>query len=285
MAIESVTQEALRSAAPILLATLGAIIGQRAGVLNLGLEGVIYLSAAVAAVLGPPWGIAAAILVGTLYNLLYYFLTNDMAMNQILLGIAFTMIGYGAGSQIAQPVAGMPIERPIYIRAEAFAMAALLAVYLHIILTRMKIGMAIRASGDDPPSLDLMGVDVYWVRKIAGLLEGALVSAAGAYLSIFYFGTWAESLIIGWGSLAVITAMISLWSPLFAIVASIIPSTFIVLAYVLQQYVQISTHLLNIIPYAAPVVVLTLLHIVKRSGMRTVAPRWLARPYVREERS
>ncbi|MEM1925977.1 MAG: hypothetical protein QXR64_02850, partial [Pyrobaculum sp.] len=101
-----------------------------------------------------------------------------------------------------------------------------------------------------------------WLKTVASFAIGAAVGAGATY-----------------------TAMISLWSPLFAIVASIIPSTFIVLAYVLQQYVQISTHLLNIIPYAAPVVVLTLLHIVKRSGMRTVAPRWLARPYVREERS
>jgi ABC-type uncharacterized transport system permease subunit len=73
--VASITLEALRSAAPMLLATLGAVVGQRAGVLNLGLEGVVYLSAAVAAAVGPPWGFVAAVIVGTLYNLLYYVLS------------------------------------------------------------------------------------------------------------------------------------------------------------------------------------------------------------------
>lgn len=287
MALDSllpIAQEALRSAAPILLATLGAIVGQRAGVLNLGVEGVLYLSAAVAALVGPPWGIAAAIIVGTLYNLLYYFLANDMALNQILLGFAFTMVGYGVGAQLAQPVLGKPIERPVLLGVEAFLAAAAAAVALYIFF-KSKTGIAIKASGDDPPSLDLMGVDVYHVRKIAGLIEGVLVSSAGAYLVLFYFGKWSEPLVMGWGSLAVITAMISLWSPLIAIGASLIPSTFIALSYILQRVLQISPHLLNMVPFAAPVVVLTAIQLVKKSRVKTAAPRWLAKPYIREERA
>jgi ABC-type uncharacterized transport system permease subunit len=104
----SIASEALKSAAPILLATLGAVVGQRAGVLYLGLEGVVYISVAVAAVVGPPWGFLAAVAVGTLYNLLYYVLSNDLALNQILLGFAFTMVGYGVVSQVARDVVGTP---------------------------------------------------------------------------------------------------------------------------------------------------------------------------------
>ncbi|MGC9130561.1 MAG: ABC transporter permease subunit, partial [Pyrobaculum sp.] len=224
MAVDiGVVQEALKGAAPILLATLGAVIGQRAGVLNLGLEGVVYLSAAVAAAAGPPWGYPLAVAVGTLYNLLYYLLVNDLALNQILMGFAFTMMAYGVGSQIARPAVGKPIEKPLVQGAEIYLAAVLIAVALHLLL-RTRLGVAIKASGDDPPSLDLMGVDVYRIRKIAGALEGALASSAGAYLVLTYYGSWSDQLVMGWGTLAVVTAMISLWSPLLAAGASIIPS-------------------------------------------------------------
>jgi ABC-type uncharacterized transport system permease subunit len=287
MAVEpfSIASEALKSAAPILLATLGAMVGQRAGVLNLGLEGVVYISAAVAAVVGPPWGFLAAVAVGTLYNLLYYVLSNDLALNQILLGFAFTMVGYGVGSQVARDVVGRPIEKPIIYGVEAFAAAAGVAVAVHLFL-KSRIGLAIRASGDDPASLDLMGVDVYHVRRVAGLVEGLLASAAGAYLVLMYYGSWSDTLVMGWGTLAVITAMIALWSPLLAIAASLVPSLFISLVYVLQGYLAVSPHLLNVVPYAASMAVLVVVQaVMRKTRLRTLAPRWLAKPYVREERT
>jgi len=287
MAVEvsSIALEALKSAAPMLLATLGAVVGQRAGVLNLGLEGVVYLSAAVAATLGPPWGYLAAVAVGTLFNLLYYVLSNDLALNQILLGFAFTMIGYGVGSQLAKGIVGKPIEKPVVYGVEAFAIAVVAAAAVYFFL-RSKTGLAIKASGDDPASLDLMGVDVYNTRRVAGLVEGVLASAAGAYLVLLYYGSWSEQLVMGWGSLAVITAMISLWSPLLAIAASLVPSFFISLAYVLQRLLQISPHLLNVVPYAASIAVLAAVQVVMRkTRLKALAPRWLAKPYIREERT
>ena len=283
--VASITLEALRSAAPMLLATLGAVVGQRAGVLNLGLEGVVYLSAAVAAAVGPPWGFVAAVIVGTLYNLLYYVLSNDFALNQILLGFAFTMVGYGVGSQVARGVVGRPIEKPVVYGVEAFAVAVVAAVAVYFFL-RSRVGLAIKASGDDPASLDLMGVDVYNMRRVAGLVEGVFASAAGAYLVLLYYGSWSEQLVMGWGSLAVITAMISLWSPLLAIAASLVPSFFISLAYVLQRLLQVSPHLLNVVPYVASIAVLAAVQVaMRKTRLKALAPRWLARPYIREERT
>lgn len=283
--VVSITLEALRSAAPMLLATLGAVVGQRAGVLNLGLEGVVYLSAAVAAAVGPPWGFVAAVIVGTLYNLLYYVLSNDFALNQILLGFAFTMVGYGVGSQVARGVVGRPIEKPVVYGVEAFAVAVVAAVAVYFFL-RSRVGLAIKASGDDPVSLDLMGVDVYNIRRVAGLVEGVFASAAGAYLVLLYYGSWSEQLVMGWGSLAVITAMISLWSPLLAIAASLVPSFFISLAYVLQRLLQVSPHLLNVVPYVASIAVLATVQVaMRKTRLKALAPRWLARPYIREERT
>ncbi|MFZ8839009.1 MAG: ABC transporter permease subunit [Pyrobaculum sp.] len=283
--VASITLEALRSAAPMLLATLGAVVGQRAGVLNLGLEGVVYLSAAVAAAVGPPWGFVAAVIVGTLYNLLYYVLSNDFALNQILLGFAFTMVGYGVGSQVARGVVGRPIEKPVVYGVEAFAVAVVAAVAVYFFL-RSRVGLAIKASGDDPASLDLMGVDVYNMRRVAGLVEGVFASAAGAYLVLLYYGSWSEQLVMGWGSLAVITAMISLWSPLLAIAASLVPSFFISLAYVLQRLLQVSPHLLNMVPYVASIAVLAAVQVaMRKTRLKALAPRWLARPYIREERT
>jgi simple sugar transport system permease protein len=275
----------LKSAAPILLATLGAVVGQRAGVLNLGLEGVVYLSAAVAAVVGPPWGFLVAVAVGTFYNLLYYVLSNDLALNQILLGFAFTMVGYGVGSQVARGVVGRPIEKPAIYGIEAFVAAVGVAIVMYLFL-RSRIGLAIRASGDDPASLDLMGVDVYSVRKVAGLVEGLLASAAGAYLVLMYYGSWSDTLVMGWGTLAVVTAMIALWSPLLAIAASLVPSLFISLVYILQGYLEASPHLLNVVPYAASMAVLVVVQVtMSKTRLRTLAPRWLAKPYIREERT
>jgi len=285
MAIElDILFEVFKAATPILLATLGAAVGQRAGVLNLGLEGTVYLSAATAALLDFPWGLLLAIAVGTFYNVFYYFLVNDFALNQILLGFAFTMIAYGVGSQIAQSKVGVPLQKPALYGPEAFATAVALAVVVHILL-RTRLGVAIKASGDDPVSLDLMGVDVYHIRKIAGAMEGLLASAAGAYLVLAYYGSWSDQLVVGWGFLAVITAMISLWNPLLAIGASLVPSIFISLSYTLQRYLQISPHILNTTPYLASVAVLIILCVaVKRGKLKVSTPRWLAKPYIREER-
>jgi len=285
MAVElGVLFEVFKAATPILLATLGAAVGQRAGVLNLGIEGTVYLSAAVAALLGPPWGLLLAVAVGTLYNLLYYFLANDFALNQVLLGFAFTMVAYGVGSQAAQSRVGVPLQKPALYGPETFAVAVVLAVVVHILL-RTRLGVAIKASGDDPASLDLMGIDVYRVRKIAGAVEGLLASAAGAYLVLAYYGSWSDQLVVGWGFLAVVTAMIALWRPLLAVVASLVPSMFISLSYTLQRYLQISPHLLNTTPYLASIAVLVILYIAARRGiLKTSAPRWLAKPYIREER-
>jgi len=285
MAVElGVLFEVFKAATPILLATLGAAVGQRAGVLNLGIEGTVYLSAAVAALLGPPWGFILAVVVGILYNLLYYFLANDFALNQVLLGFAFTMVAYGVGSQVAQSRVGVPLQKPALYGPEAFAAAVVLAVVMHVLL-RTRLGVAIKASGDDPASLDLMGIDVYRVRKIAGAVEGLLASAAGAYLVLAYYGSWSDQLVMGWGFLAVVTAMIALWRPLLAIAASLVPSTFISLSYTLQRYLQISPHLLNTTPYLASIAVLVILYIAARRGaFKTSAPRWLAKPYIREER-
>ncbi|MEZ0319981.1 MAG: ABC transporter permease [Pyrobaculum sp.] len=285
MAIElAIGLEVLKSATPILLATLGAVVGQRAGVLNLGLEGTVYLSAAVAAAVGPPWGYVVAVVVGTLYNLFYYVLSNDFALNQILLGFAFTMVAYGIGSQIAQPKVGLPLEKPAVQGIEVFLVAVAVAVAIYFFF-KTRLGTAVRASGDDPQALDLLGIDVYRIRKTAGLIEGLLASSAGAYVVLIYYGMWSESIPAGWGTLAVVTAMISLWSPLLSIGASLIPSTFITLAYALQRYTQISPHLLNTIPYLTPIVVLAVVYIVaRRRRLRINAPRWLARPYIREER-
>jgi simple sugar transport system permease protein len=253
--------------------------------LNLGLEGVVYLSAAVAAAVGPPWGFVAAVIVGTLYNLLYYVLSNDFALNQILLGFAFTMVGYGVGSQVARGVVGRPIEKPVVYGVETFAVAVVAAVAVYFFL-RSRAGLAIKASGDDPASLDLMGVDVYNIRRVAGLVEGVFASAAGAYLVLLYYGSWSEQLVMGWGSLAVITAMISLWSPLLAIAASLVPSFFISLAYVLQRLLQVSPHLLNVVPYVASIAVLAAVQVaMRKTRLKALAPRWLARPYIREERT
>ncbi|MCC6021294.1 MAG: ABC transporter permease [Thermoproteaceae archaeon] len=288
MALEqalAITIETLKSAAPILLATLGAIIGQRAGVLNLGLEGAVYLSAAVAVAVGMPWGFLAAVAAGAAFNLVYYVLANEMALNQILLGFAFTMVGYGLGSQIAYGMVGRVVERAVVHGYETFAAAAALALALRW-LFGTRLGAAIKASGDDPVSLDLMGVDVYRVRRAAGAMEGALASAAGAYLSLIYYGTWSEPLMMGWGLIAIIMAMVSLWSPLLAVGTSLVPSLFISLAYALQGYLGVSPHLLSAVPYAVCIAVLTAAQLaVMKSRLKAFVPRWLARPYVREERA
>jgi simple sugar transport system permease protein len=168
---------------------------------------------------------------------------------------------------------------------EVYLAAVLIAAALHLLL-RTRLGVAIKASGDDPLSLDLMGVDVYRIRKIAGALEGALASSAGAYLVLIYYGSWSDQLVVGWGTLAVVTAMVSLWNPLLAAGASIIPSLFISLAYTLQRLTEASPHLLNTVPYLASIAVLVLAQLaVRKTRLRALAPRWLARPYIREERT
>jgi len=275
----------ISSGAALLLISLGAIVGQRAGLLNLGLEGTVAVSGVfgylVGALTGQPYlGLMAGALVGLAFNSLFSLLSNSLTLDQITTGTALIMIGVGVSSVVGvrtgvyQVAIGKPVVEPVMYVAPAIAVAAWF-------IMRSKLGKILRAVGDDPYSTELAGVDVVKVRHLACLIEGLLGGLGGAYFTLFYAGHWSDGVTAGLGLLGVSIAMFSMWNAILAMPLVYAFSFLITLSYALQLALQIPAYLLNIIPYLGVVALLSILGFATRFRG---APRYLAIPYRREER-
>ncbi|HCA40600.1 MAG TPA: ABC transporter permease, partial [Aminobacterium sp.] len=199
---------AVRSGTPILYATLGEIVTEKAGILNLGLEGIMLVGAytgfAVTYHLGSPWlGVVMAFVVGALLSLIHAFISITMKGNQVVSGLALTMFGTGASSLLGRsyigftieglnkiPLPGLsqiPIIGPVLFNNDALIYGSFILVFfLYWFFLRTRNGLNLRAVGDNPQAADAMGISVDKTRYLYTLIGGGIVAVGGAYMSIAY---------------------------------------------------------------------------------------------------
>lgn len=289
---------------PLLYTTLGEIIGQRAGMVNLGLEGILLVGASVgfAASIetGNPWlGIGAAGLAGALFNLVYAFLVATRKANQLASGLTVMFFGMGISAMVGRPYVGSGI--PGLARYQVPGVAALpwvtgtmfnydLLVYLAVpvavlvwwALYRTRWGLSLRAVGENPSAAFAAGRRINAIKYQAALACGFLAGVAGAHLSVALARTWTEGMTGGRGFVAVALVIFSKWHPLRAIVGALLFGGAVTLQLQLQAMgAGVSPFLLNMIPY-----LLTLGVLLLWSGSRRyAAPAALGRVYSGEEES
>ena len=301
----------IRSGTAILFATVGEIFAERAGVLNLGVEGMMLMGAVtaygVANQTGNPWlGLVAAALVGAGLALLHAFVTITLRADQVVSGLALTFLGAGMSAVLGAPLvevhqvprlptlrvpflADLPIVGPIFFQHNViiylgFLVAPLAWFYIY----RTRPGQALRAVGEYPAAADVLGIPVYRLRYLYVMLGGLLTGVSGAALTLAITPLWVEGVTAGQGWIAVGLVIFAGWDPLRAALGSYLFGAIRRLPLDLQTlplFLQ-NPHLgyfMNMLPYLFTIFVLIL---GSREALRrrVGAPAALGTPYVREER-
>ena len=299
----------VRSGAVLLPATLGAIVTEKSGATNLGVEGVMIFGAMVAyAVAFTTGSFAAGVLVGSLLGGLLC-VTHAVPLvkvrvsmeQQFVLGLILVYLGDALSRLFGQPFVNqrtpavderlrLPLLSDLPYLGEALFqqrslvyVAYLLAVAVWLILYRTRLGLHLRAVGEDPATADSMGIRVDAYRFGAIVVGGMLMAFAGAVLSLSTIGAWTEGLTGGRGWIALGLVTFANWHPLLAIGGTLLFGGFEAAQFRLPAAFPGAPYLLGILPYLAPIVTLPL--IARRfSFLRSGAPAALGRPYHREER-
>ena len=298
LSILGVLSSAIFSGTSLLYTTLGEVIDERAGIVNLGLEGVLLVSAssgiAVTAVSGSPYlGILVAMLAGGLMNLILGYLVITRKANQLASGLALMFFGFGLSALIGKLYVSVKINSLSRFILPGIASLHLkysslfkfdLLIYLVIpvallvwwLLFRTRWGLSVRAVGENADTAYASGRDPRLIRYQALFVGGMLAGLGAAHLAIVYTMNWSEGMTAGRGFIAVALVIFSKWHPLRAIAGALVFSGAVAFQLLLQSSgVQISSNLLDTIPY-----ILTLIVLIAWGGNRKhSAPAMLGRVY------
>ncbi|WP_448566066.1 ABC transporter permease [Thermus sp.] len=262
---------------PILLASLGALISERSGVVNLGVEGIMALSAlaafGVALGAGPYLGLLAGVGTGVLGGVFLGLFAVTLRANQFVAGLAVAALGLGASGLLGKRYEGLPLDHPLPEGGLAL-LAFALALLLHHLLYRTRFGLYLRSVGENPKAADLFGVSVDGVRYGALALGGGLVGLSGAYLSLAYRPSWTDGMTAGLGWVAIALVILAAWEPLRAVFGAYLFGLLFFLQFRLQGSVPIPSEAFAAMPYLLVILVLAL------SG-RARAPKALGVPFER----
>jgi len=272
----------LNAGTVVALASLGLLINERAGVLNLGAEGMMLVAAiagyAVAVntgsdVAGFVGGAAAGGLMAAAFGVLVIWLnTNQYATGLALslfgaglsafVGIAYTQQQLPARPHFAVPgLADIPFIGPALFKQHPMVYIAIaLAVGLSWWLMRSRAGLVLRAVGESPESAHALGYAVRPIRLAAVVAGGALCGVAGAYISLVYTPLWVEGMVAGKGWIALALTTFATWRPARVLLGAYLFGGVTMLQFQLQgQGVQIPSQWLTMLPYLATIVVLVLI--------------------------
>jgi simple sugar transport system permease protein len=234
---------AIRVSTPFLFVSLGECVTEKSGRINLGLEGTLVFGAmagyGAAYLSGSPWiGVLAAGFAGVLFGILHGLLCSLKGVNDIAVGIALMLLGTGLafffGKPFIQPAAPMlpaidlgfwttsPQLRSALQINPLFLIGIASAFALAFVFKRSKVGLVLRMVGDSADAARAMGYDIARVRVLATAFGGFMAGVGGAYLSLFYPGSWNEGISSGQGLIAVALVIFARWNPVACLVAALI---------------------------------------------------------------
>ena len=302
--IISTLQRTMVAGTPLLLATTGEVICERSGILNLGVEGVMSIGAVVAFIVtmttGQPWlGVVAALAAGMAISIIHAFASVTLQANQVVSGLALTMLGMGLSGMLGKPYVGKPLAikmedwaipflkdipylgKIFFIQSPFFFLSIFLALVAWFFLERTRLGIQVRSTGENPRATETQGVNVFLIRYLSIIVGGGFSALAGAHLSISYSKSWIEGMTAGRGWIAIALTIFALWNPGRAIWAAFLFGGIFVIQYLLQP-LGISPNFLSMLPYIATLLILLLMSL--KDSRKLNAPAMLAEPYNRGER-
>jgi simple sugar transport system permease protein len=298
---------AIRIASPLIFATMGELICERAGVLNLGIEGIMTAGAfagwiTVYAGFGLWTGVCVAALAGAMFGLLHGFLTVPLGLSQHVTGIGITLLATSLTYYVnrvalpevtsppkIEPFQPFPIpvlsDIPLFGQALfnqtpltylAFAVAALTAWFLY----RTPAGLAVRAVGENPAAVEAQGMSVAVVRMAAVMVGSALMAIGGAFLTMSAFNSFFFEMINGRGWICIALVVFGSWRPGKALIGAILFAAFDAYQVRLQQVTggAIPYQFFLMLPYVLSIVALVAV------ARRAEYPKALMIPYHKGER-
>lgn len=301
---------AIQAGTPLLLATLGEIITERSGNLNLGVEGMMLIGAVFGFMVGhatdaPTLAILAGAISAALAAGVYAFVTVTLRANQVVTGLALTILGTGISGFVGKGLMGFvlsdgfiaqfkPIAIPvlsaipwigqIFFNQNAFVyIGYALAILSWFYIERTRFGLNLRMVGENPAAADASGINVTLYKYVHIMVGGALCGLGGAYLSLVYVPAWQENLTAGRGWIAIALVIFSQWHTLYALFGSYLFGMLAILGFRLQQFnIPFAQYAFAALPYVITIAVL--IGTSMRSGKRSNEPEGLGVPYFREDR-
>ncbi|MFN8446212.1 MAG: ABC transporter permease [Caldilineaceae bacterium] len=296
----------LRVATPLIFATIGEIYTERSGVLNLGIEGIMFLGAFVGFAVakqseglpGHLWiGLLAAALAGVLMSLVMSYLSVVLGVNQHVAGLGITLLSsslalysfrlvFGQSDTLPKvepfaqisPFAGIPLLGPIFEQYLLTYFAFILLIPLAWWgLYRTNFGLALRSVGENPEAADAAGINVFRMRTWALAIGGALMGMGGAFLSLAQLGAFSLGIVAGRGWVCIALVIFARWDPVRAVWGALIFAGISALQLRLQTLgFQLPYELFLALPYLVTIIALAL------AGRNAAYPGAYLKPYTRE---
>lgn len=291
----------LRVATPLILGTLGELFAERAGILNLGIEGTMFFGAfvgfAVADATDSLWlGMLAAVISGVLAGLLMAFLTVRLGVNQHVSGLGITLLLIGLSLfcfrliygeprippaiepfQRVSPLKDVPILGPVFEQYLITYLAFALILVVWWFLYHTSPGLQLRAVGENPEAADAAGVNIFLIRYLALMVGGGLMGTAGAFLSLAQLGAFTYGIIAGRGWVCIALIIFGNWHPVKVLWGALLFGCVFALQLRLQTTgLNLPYETFLALPYLVTIIALAI------AGRNATAPAALLKPYKRE---
>ncbi len=295
----AVLASAVRQSTPLVLGALCGLLGERSGVMNIGIEGQMLLAAFVGFMVNV-WtahltlAVASGILTGAILGLLLAFMTVTLRIDQIIGGVVINMLALGLtgyfyrvglstdgklGALTLKPLNELPLVGAVLFNNPPITyLTIFLVFFVHFVLFHTPWGLRTRAVGEHPAAADTLGVNVFWVRFVNLVWGGAIAGLAGAFLTLEAVGSFERGMTNGRGFVALAVMIFGKWTPLGSWGAALLFG----LATAVQTQLQFGGHIeiphqfIGMLPYLLTVIVL--------AGFvgGTRAPAGLGKPYRKE---
>ncbi len=291
----------LRTGTPLVLIALGEMVCEKSGVLNLGQEGMLLMGAVVGfmftVITGNTWlGLGAAMVAGMAMSGLFALLAVTLVANQVATGLALTIFGIGLSAFLGTDYVGMGIDgigpwelpllsdipiigKVLFSHDPLVYLSWILFVVIYWTFRKTRVGLIIRAVGENPESANAIGMPVMKVRYAAVLFGGLMTGLAGGYLSLSYTPLWTEGMSAGRGWIALALVVFASWKAERVMLGAYLFGLASIMHLILQGLgFDISPNLLAMLPYAATIVVLM---VIASDAMRSKlnTPLALGQPY------
>lgn len=301
---------AIVAGTPLLFATLGELITEKAGNLNLGVEGMMLMGAVMGFGVGlwtgnPYLALLGAMGAGAAGAAIYAILTVSLRANQVVTGLTLTIFGTGFASFVGKSFMGVPIPAsvkslfatievpvlskisvigPMFFQQDIFIyFGYIITIIASLYLWRTKKGLNLKAVGENAAAADASGINVNLYKYVHIVTGGALCGLGGAYMSLVTIPVWQENVVAGRGWIAVALVIFASWKPSKALVGAFLFGGLNILGYRLQSMgIHISQYIVDMVPYAATILIVIIS--TRKNKKEDMVPADLSIPYFREER-
>lgn len=302
MILQAILLTIITASTPLVIAAMGELVTERAGVLNLGVEGMMIMGAVAAFAASystgsPMLGILAGIAAGAIFSLLFAFLTLTLVANQVATGLALTILGLGVSGQLGEAFVGKPGVRipsleipvlqdipfvgPVLFHQDIFFYLSIaLVIGVNWFLFKSRTGLMMRAIGDNHTSAHALGLKVIRIRYLSVMFGGACAGLAGAQLSLVYTPQWVENMSAGRGWIALALVVFASWRPWRVLAGGYLFGAVTIGQLHAQAFgIGLPSQFLSALPYAATIVVLVVISQNRRTTLINT-PASLGKPFV-----